>query len=165
RIPGGDRGEQFLGRCAGGRDHPTRLGGPDPQARVRCGLRSQGILAGRLRTGQEGWRDRGCAVQGAAMSTKSLLLALALATLSWPAAAQPPLISSPASGTLGLDPEAALSLAWTTVPNATSYRVELSEHPSFQPLLPLKDAQVPAQPGRLGQSYLVQFTDDTTLQP
>ena len=61
-----------------------------------------------------------------------------------------PLISSPVGGTLGLDAGAALTLAWTTVPNATAYVVELSENPSFQPLLPLKDPQVSAQATRSG---------------
>jgi len=79
------------------------------------------------------------------------------------ASAQAPLISSPSSGTLGLDPEAALTLAWTTVQGATSYLVELSDREPFQPL-PLKDARVPAQAGALGQAYRVQFADETTLQ-
>jgi hypothetical protein len=87
-----------------------------------------------------------------------------LIAMAAPAVAQPPLVSSPTNGTLGLDPATSLTLAWTTVPNANTYVVELSESPSFQPLLPLKDAEVAAQAGRLGQSYLVQFTDNTALQ-
>jgi len=90
-----------------------------------------------------------------------------LACAAIPAAARPqlPLISSPSSGTLGLDAAAPLTLAWTTVPDATEYVVELSENPSFAPLLPLRDPRVAAQAGRLGQTYLVQFTDETALRP
>ncbi len=86
-----------------------------------------------------------------------------LVTTAGPVTAQP-LVSSPANGTVGLDPAVALTLAWTTVPNASEYVVELSESQSFLPLLPLKDAFMPAQAGHLGQTYLVQFTDDTVLQ-
>ena len=75
-----------------------------------------------------------------------------------------PLISSPVTGTRGLDSEAALTLAWTTVPNATSYTVELSDNKGLMPLLPLENAQVKAVPGALGQIYVVAFTDATTLE-
>ena len=78
--------------------------------------------------------------------------------------AQPPLTSSPASGTLGVDPEAKLVLAWTTVPGAIEYVVELSESPAFDRLLPLKGAKVSAQPESLGQNLVVEFTDDTSLR-
>jgi hypothetical protein len=92
------------------------------------------------------------------------VLHLVLAAMVVPAAAQPPLVSSPADGTLGLDPATPLTLAWTTVPNAAAYVVELSESESFVPILPLKDPQIPAQAGALGQTYLVQFTDGTVLR-
>ena len=98
--------------------------------------------------------------------TPYLAVWLVMLSMTVPVAAQAPLISSPASGTSGLDPDAPLTLAWTTVPDATTaYMVELSERASFDTLLPLKDAEVPAQAGRLGQNYAVQFTDDTTLRP
>ena len=86
-----------------------------------------------------------------------------LVTTAASATAQP-LVSSPANGTLGLDPAVALTLAWTTVPNASEYVVELSDTPSFLKLLPLKDAHIPAQTGHLGQTYLVQFNDDSILR-
>ena len=92
-------------------------------------------------------------------------LLIVLVAMELPALAQPPLISSPASGTLGLDPETPLTLAWTTIGGASTYIVELSESQSLMPLLPLKDPEVPAHVGRLGESYLVQFTDGTSLGP
>jgi hypothetical protein len=104
--------------------------------------------------------------------TPTLLAAwLLVIGLAAPGAAQPatqsaaPLISSPVSGTRGVDSDTPLTLAWTTVANATSYLVELSETDAFTTLLPLKDARVAAQPGQLGQIYLVQFADDTAIVP
>jgi len=96
------------------------------------------------------------------ISWTAFLIALVAAVSS--ASAQP-LISSPVTGTRGLDPEAALTLAWTTVPNATSYTVELSENMAFMPPLPLQNAQVKAVSSALGQTYVVAFTDGTTLEP
>ena len=93
----------------------------------------------------------------------SLLLAAALAW-SEPAGGQP-LISSPVSGTRGIDSGAALTLAWTSVPKAETYTVEMSENASFMPLLSLANAQVKAVPGSLGQSYTVVFSDETKLNP
>jgi hypothetical protein len=80
-------------------------------------------------------------------------------------ASSQPLVSSPVTGTRGLDPDTPLTLAWTSVPNATSYTVELSEDMSLVPLLPLQNAQVKAVPGVLGHTYTVTFADDTTLRP
>jgi hypothetical protein len=102
-------------------------------------------------------------VTPATRHTASLFL-LVLVVVAAPALAQAPLVSSPSDGTLGVDAATPLTLAWTTVPNATAYVVELSERPSFQPL-PLTDPQVPAEAGRDGQTYLVRFTDDTVLRP
>lgn len=103
------------------------------------------------------------------MTKKAILVLVALpivlVAMELPARAQTPLISSPVSGTLGLDPATPLTLTWTTVSGASAYVVELSESQTLAPLLPLKDPQVPAQPARLGQSYQVQFTDDTALSP
>ena len=93
----------------------------------------------------------------------TLLLAVAFAS-SAPAAAQP-LISSPVNGTRGIDSGAALTLAWTSVPKAEAYTVEMSENSSFSPLMPLANAQVKAIPGALGQTYTVAFSDETTLNP
>ena len=96
---------------------------------------------------------------------------LVVMILAAPGAAQPttqpgaPLISSPVSGTRGVDPDKPLMLAWTTVPDATAYLVELSEDDTFTKVLPLKDARVAAQPGQLGQTYLVQFADETAIAP
>jgi hypothetical protein len=97
-----------------------------------------------------------------AKTTGLLMVAVALVVASAPAVAQP-LISSPASGTLGFDPGATLNLAWTTVPNSTGYVVEMSEALSFQPLLPLKDPQIAAVAGALGQTYKVEFVDGSAL--
>ena len=93
----------------------------------------------------------------------SLLLAAALAW-SAPAAAQP-LISSPVSGTRGIDSGGALTLTWTSVPRAEMYTVEMSENGSFMPLMSLANAQVKAVPNTLSQSYTVAFSDETTLSP
>jgi hypothetical protein len=94
-----------------------------------------------------------------------VLIAMAgFVAMAAPAIAQLPLTSSPANGTLGLDAAAPLALAWRVAPDAGTYVVELSENTSFVPLLPLKDSVIPAQPGRLGQTYLIQFTDDTELR-
>jgi hypothetical protein len=92
-------------------------------------------------------------------------LPIVLVAMALPALAQPPLISSPANGTLGLDSAAPLTLAWTTIDGASTYIVELSENRSLIPLLPLKDPEVPARAGRLDESYLIKFSDGTSLAP
>lgn len=70
---------------------------------------------------------------------------------------EPPLISSPVTGTHGLDSTKPLTLAWTTVTGAASYLVEVSEDPQFASLLPLSGTSVQANPNVLGQSYDIKF--------
>ena len=91
-----------------------------------------------------------------------VVLAMFVATAG-PALAQAPVASSPVNGTRGIDAEAPVTLAWTAVLNASSYTVEFSHDSLFTKLLPLKDAQVSPKADAQGLTYVVQFTDETTL--
>ena len=67
----------------------------------------------------------------------------------------PPLISTPVSGTHGLDSTKAITLGWTSVTNAASYLVEVSEDMPFATLLPLSGTNILANPSLTGQSYII----------
>jgi hypothetical protein len=74
-------------------------------------------------------------------------------------AAAQPLISSPVSGTFGVDSTDTVTLAWTAAANATSYHIDVSEDPLFGSRLALKDNDIDAKPNVLGQSYDITFAD------
>lgn len=74
--------------------------------------------------------------------------------------AQAPLLSSPVSGTHGVDAAETVTVAWNAVTGAKSYMVEVSETKDLSRLLNLKDATVEAEPTASGQTYDIAFADD-----